>query len=305
MAAAHAPDSPSQSPDRLAARSPQCSVPNLDVLTSTPCHHSAPVPNFQNDFDDDHGDPDCESEGANRDSIGGRDSGGGGTRGSGGAGSEGRESGGGGIGDGGGYSGGGDRESGGGGGDSEGGGSGGGDGGESSGESGGEGGDNAHHDDDDDDDDDYDDYDDLPPGEHESNRNLGRYACRLCKYKGNKKKNLQRHIKRRHSDRPPTQLRCEFCPDFTTIYPKNLRRHMEHSCSGLKEICLLDADTLWEVVSEVSISNNQAYTFLSALRRKLGIRFFPKYLKKILSEKLNCYREYLTVENLCFKAQPP
>ena len=33
----------------------------------------------------------------------------------------------------------------------------------------------------------------------------------------------------------------------------------------------------------------------------LGVRFFPKYLRNLLSEKLNSYRQYLTVENLCFK----
>ena len=36
-------------------------------------------------------------------------------------------------------------------------------------------------------------------------------------------------------------------------------------------------------------------------KRCNSLRFFPKYLRKVLSEKLNSYRQYLTVENLCFK----
>ena len=76
---------------------------------------------------------------------------------------------------------------------------------------------------------------------------------------------------------------------------------MEKSCPGLKDFCVLDGDTLWEILTEINISNNQAYKFLSLLKKKLGIRFFPKYLRQLLSEKLNSYRQYLTVENLCFK----
>ena len=146
------------------------------------------------------------------------------------------------------------------------------------------------------------DYEDLlEPGEHESNRHLGLFKCTYCKYKGNRKKKLKRHMKRCHPDGPPPLIQCEFCSEFKTKYPKSLARHMEKTCPGLKNFCILTGDTLWEVLTEIDISNNQAYKMLSLLKKKLGVRFFPKYLRKVLSEKLNSYREYLTVENLHFK----
>ena len=139
------------------------------------------------------------------------------------------------------------------------------------------------------------------PGEHESNANLRKFKCKYCKYEGNSKKRLKRHVKRCHPDGPPPLIECEFCPEFKTKHAKNLARHMEKSCPGLKDFCVLDGDTLWEILTEINISNNQAYKMLALLKKKLGIRFFPKYLRKVLSEKLNSYQQYLTVENLCFK----
>ena len=118
-----------------------------------------------------------------------------------------------------------------------------------------------------------DDYEDLvEPGEHESNQNLGMYKCKFCKYKGNTKKRLRRHNKRCHPDGPPPLIECEFCPEFKTRHPKSLARHMEKSCPGLKDFCVLDGDTLWDVLTEINISNNQAYKMLSLLKKKLGIR---------------------------------
>lgn len=117
------------------------------------------------------------------------------------------------------------------------------------------------------------DYEDLlEPGEHDSNINLGLYKCKFCKYKGNSKKRLRRHTKRCHPDGPPPLIECEFCPEFKTRHPKSLARHMENSCPGLKDFCVLDGDTLWDVLTEINISNNQAYKMLSLLKKKLGIR---------------------------------
>ena len=73
MAAVHAPDSdcsvddnttaPTSPSHCLSNESPRCSVPNPDVLTSTPCHHSAPLPNFQPDLEIDPSDPDSGGDG--------------------------------------------------------------------------------------------------------------------------------------------------------------------------------------------------------------------------------------------------
>lgn len=158
----------------------------------------------------------------------------------------------------------------------------------------------SNNDDDDDNNDSDESGDDEEPGEHESNKNLGKYACTKCQYKGNSSKRLRRHEKLRHSDRPPPLIECDFCPDFKTIYPKSYIRHMKSSCPGLQDFCMLDADSLWEVLTEINISNNQAYKLLTLLAKKMGVRFFPKYLRKVLSDKLNSYRQYLTVENLFF-----
>lgn len=124
------------------------------------------------------------------------------------------------------------------------------------------------------------DFEDLEPGEHESNRNLGHFKCKFCKYKGNSRKRLKRHVKRCHPDGPPPLIICEFCPDFKTKHPKSLARHMERSCPGLKDFCILDGETLWEVLTEINISNNQAYKLLSLLKKKLGIREAFKKNKK-------------------------
>ena len=159
--------------------------------------------------------------------------------------------------------------------------------------------DNDGDDDGNDDSEDSGDEDELEPGEHESNRQQ-QYSCTKCKYKGRSKKRLRRHEKMRHSDRPAPVIECDFCPEFKTIYPKSYIRHLKNSCPGLKDFCMLDAESLWEVLTEINISNNQAYKFLSLLAKKMGVRFFPKYLRKVLSEKLNSYRQYLTVENLFF-----
>ena len=113
-------------------------------------------------------------------------------------------------------------------------------------------------------------FEDIEPGEHESNVNSRKFKCRFCKYDGNSKKKLKRHIKRCHPDGPPPLIECEFCPEFKTKYPKNLARHMEKSCPGLKDFCVLSGDTLWEVLTEINISNNQSYKLLSLLKKKLG-----------------------------------
>ena len=55
------------------------------------------------------------------------------------------------------------------------------------------------------------------------------------------------------------------------------------------------------MVSQVGLSNNTAEKFLTALAKKLGYRFFPRYLKRVLSRSLNTFRQCLTCEVIQFK----
>ena len=142
--------------------------------------------------------------------------------------------------------------------------------------------------------------------DHDDAQNQGNaqytYMCHACNFKSKSQKKMISHFKENHSDkRSRTGFKCLFC-DNTYSYGSSLKRHMRESCNFTpgKQKRLTEA-MLWEAVSNVAISNNSAYTFLTSLSTQLGFKFYPKYLRKVLSNSLNCFRNYLEVETLRFK----
>ena len=109
--------------------------------------------------------------------------------------------------------------------------------------------------------------------------------------------------------RSPPVFQCKYCKDhedpterFVTKYKKNLLYHQKHKCLGIARIPkVLNSAEIWDIVSDVAISNKQAEKFLTGLCKKLGYKFVPKYLKKVLSESLNSFRQCLKCEVLSFK----
>ena len=110
------------------------------------------------------------------------------------------------------------------------------------------------------------------------------YMCHACNFKSKSQKKMISHFKENHSDkRSSSGFKCLFC-DNTYSYGSSLKRHMRESCNFTpgKQKRLTEA-LLWEAVSNVAISNNSAYTFLTSLSTQLGFKFYPKYLRKVLS----------------------
>ena len=135
--------------------------------------------------------------------------------------------------------------------------------------------------------------------------------CPSCNFKTNSKKRLKNHIKLVHTHKraPPLHF-CKFCkdsknpevPPFVTKYKKALEYHIKNSCLGKARVpTVLNPEELWDVISQVGLSNATAEKFLTALAKKLGYRFFPRYLKRVLSKSLNTFRQQLTCELLQFQ----
>ena len=128
------------------------------------------------------------------------------------------------------------------------------------------------------------------------------YMCHACNFKSKSIKKVRIHYKEKHSDkRSNTEFTCLFC-DFSSSYGSSLKRHMRLNCPFTpgKQKRMTEA-MLWEAVSDVAISNNTAYTFLTSLSNQVGFKFYPKYLRTVLKNSLNCFRSYLKAETLRFK----
>ena len=128
------------------------------------------------------------------------------------------------------------------------------------------------------------------------------FMCHACNFKSKSQKKIRFHYKEKHSDkRSSTEFTCVFC-DFSSSYGSSLKRHMKRDCKFTpgKQKRLTEA-MLWEAVSDVAISNNTAYSFLTSLSNQMGFKFYPKYLRTVLKNSLNCFRSYLKVETLRFK----
>ena len=152
----------------------------------------------------------------------------------------------------------------------------------------------------------------VPSQQSTPRRRRGFLCCPKpdCKYKGHSKKLLRRHMKLVHANKRASRVfACHFCKDhkdpnqrFVTKYKNSLLYHQKHSCLGVPRVPkVLDPTELWDIVSQVGISNNQAEKLLSKLASSLGYRFVPKYLKKVLSQSLNSFRQCLTCEIRQFK----
>ena len=111
--------------------------------------------------------------------------------------------------------------------------------------------------------------------------------------------------------RAPPFFACQHCKDhpdptqrFVTKYKKSLIYHQKHKCLSVARIPkVLNPTELWDIVSQVAISNNQAEKFLTKLVKYLGYRFVPKHLRKVLSDSLNSFRQCLTSEVLQFEGK--
>ena len=151
------------------------------------------------------------------------------------------------------------------------------------------------------------------PAQHSTpRRGRGFLRCPTpgCTYKAHSKILLRKHVKLVHRNkRSPPVFACKYCKDhedpeqrFVTKYKKNLLYHQKHKCLGIARVPkVLNPTELWDIVSDVGISNRQAEKFLTGLCKKLGYRFVPKYLRKVLSQSLNSFRQCLTCEVLSFK----
>ena len=147
---------------------------------------------------------------------------------------------------------------------------------------------------------------DFVPAAH-STPKRGFFGCHICTYKGHSQKRLRRHIKLKHQ-RPPPLYACKHCKDsknpFVTKSRRNLKYHQKHKCLGVARVpVVLEPDELWDIISDVGISNRAAEKLLTGLCKKLGYRFVPKGLRKCLSESLNSFRRFVTCETLSFKTK--
>ena len=134
----------------------------------------------------------------------------------------------------------------------------------------------------------------------------GFFRCHLCSFKAHSKKLLRRHIRTRHN-RPPPLFACNYCKNskapFVTKDKRNLKDHKK-VCLGVPRVpVVLDQAELWDIVSQVGISNRSAEKLLTGLCQKLGYRFVPKHLRKCLSDSLNSFRRFVTCETLSFKTK--